>query len=77
MKSRYPLTIGTQTSILIKYIASLFVIMSHANDGEPYAFQGMPLLSDTILTHILCEGGMALFLILSGYGICCSIEARG
>lgn len=77
MKSGCSLTISTQTSILIKYIAIVFVIVTHANGGGPNAFQGLPLLSDTPLLGILCEGGMALFLILSGYGICCSIESRG
>ena len=61
----------------MKYIAIVLVIITHANGAGPDAFRGIPILSNLNITSAFCEGGMALLLVLSGYGISASLVSKG
>lgn len=64
-----------QTTIL-KAIAILTVIFTHGNILSK-SFEYVPILKDEAIVSIFCQGGMCLFLILSGYGLFLSFSKNG
>ncbi len=62
-------------TIILKAIAILAVIFAHANGR--YAFVDIPILQNSTFTSLICQGGMCMFLILSGYGLYCSHIENG
>lgn len=68
------LSITRESTIWLKYISIIFVIITHSHWVGVQALENVPCLKDPVFTSIFCEGGMALLLILSGYGISCSVE---
>ena len=51
------------------------VIIAHANGSK--VFDNIPILEDGVMVSALCQGGMCLFLILSGYGLYKSYYIKG
>ena len=68
--------ISREESNILRAIAIMSVIITHAN-GWAHAFDKIPLLNNGKLTSFACQGGMALFLILSGYGLYKSYISKG
>lgn len=67
--------IAREETTVLKAISILTVIITHANGMK--AFVGVPVLFDSKITSILCQGGMCTFLILSGYGLYSSYVEHG
>lgn len=67
--------IKREQSTLLKGIAILTVIFAHANGGKITDI--IPILNNSKLMSIFCQGGMALFLLLSGYGVFTSYLNNG
>ena len=64
-----------QTTVL-KAIAILTVIFTHGNILSN-SFEYVPVLKNEAIVSIFCQGGMCLFLILSGYGLFLSYSKNG
>lgn len=67
--------ISRDESTILKGIAILTVILAHAN-GWGHAFVSIPLLKSADAMGFLCQGGMTLFLFMSGYGLYQSYSSK-
>lgn len=67
--------ISKEQSNVLKGFAILTVLLSHGNAFSE-SFTNIPILKDGFVTSILCQGGMCLFLLLSGYGLYSSYSKK-
>lgn len=70
------MNISRDESYVLKAFAILSVIAAHAN-GWAHAFTSFPILGNGRIMTFICNGGMALFLFLSGYGLYKSFDKNG
>lgn len=68
--------ISREQANLLKGIAIITVLLSHGN-GFSESFKLIPILKDGFITSIFCQGGMCIFLLLSGYGLYSSYSQNG
>jgi len=68
--------ISKDETMALKAISILTVILTHAN-GFSMSFVDIPILKNSIITSMFCQGGMCTFLILSGYGLYESLLTNG
>ena len=68
--------ISRDESLALKGISIITVILAHAC-GWARAFSGVPVLGNANIVGFLCQGGMTLFLFLSGYGLFVSFLENG
>lgn len=69
-------SITKEQTTALKAIAILTVLIAHGNILAK-AFETLPVLKDEMIISIFCQGGMCLFLILSGYGLFLSFCKNG